>query len=259
MSDNFPFLIGLNDEDNILINHIVDMMGIVEKDYLPRYTLFLNEKQATLCQKLLEYEKFNNFEFYGGYDDAERKVLCLYPEYDHINIDDYPIVPITFMYRKSDKLSHRDFLGALMSLNIARNTIGDIVISDGKSVVFSYSTVAQMIVNEVSKIGRIGVKASIGCDIALNNIKKYQLISGTVASLRLDCVLSLALKTSREKARKIIEESEIAVNYLPVSKTNYLLKEKDIFTVRGFGKFVFEEINGTTKKDRIYITIKKFV
>ena len=259
MSDYLPFLMGLNDEDKILMNHIMDMKYIVEKNYLPKYTFFLNEKQIALSQKMLRFEKFKNFLYYGGYDDAERKVLCLYSEYDDIDIEDYPIVPITFSYRKTDKLSHRDFLGSLMSLNITRNTIGDIIVTDSSTVVFLYSSVADIVLNDISKIGRTGVKVNTGYDIDLCNIKKYQIITGTVASLRLDCILSLALKISREKSRAIISESEITVNYLPVCKANYVLKENDIFTVRGFGKFIFAEINGTTKKDRIYVTIKKFI
>ena len=85
------------------------------------------------------------------------------------------------------------------------------------------------------------------------------MIEGTVASFRLDCIFALALKTSREKARTIISSKEVNINYFPVNKPDYLLKENDVFSIRGFGKFRFESINGSTKKNRIHITLKKYI
>lgn len=256
---NLSFLGNIYDDDKILLDKINDWVYLAENKYITKFSFFLNEKQVMLCEKVLKSLKFENYKFYGGCDESERKVLCIYSQYDEISNDDFPIEPITFKYRQHDKLSHRDFLGALMSLNISRNTIGDINISDGCAVVFIYNTVSQLALESISKIGRVGVTVTEGASEDVHNSKLFQEIAGTVASLRIDCIIALALRVSREKARTIISSKGIDVNYLTVNKPDFLLKEKDKFSVRGYGKFLFDSINGKSQKNRFHITLKKYI
>lgn len=256
---NLSFLNNINDEDKILLNQISDWIYLAENKYITKFSFFLNEKQVMLCEKVLKSLKFKNYKFYGGCDEAERKVLCIYSQYDEINNDDFPIEPLTFKYRPHDKLSHRDFLGVLMSLNVARNTVGDIKISNGCAVVFLYNTVSQLALESISKIGRVGVTVSEGASVVVPNIKSFQEITGSVASLRIDCIIALALRVSREKARTIILSRGIDVNYLTVNKPDFLLREKDKFSVKGYGKFLFDSVNGISQKNRFHITLKKYI
>lgn len=256
---NLTFLNNITEEDKILLNQIADWTYAAENKSLKKYSFFLDERQISLCDTLLKSLKYSNYKFYGGYNNASRKILCVFPEYDYANESEFPIKPLLFKYKESYVLSHRDFLGALMSLNIARNTVGDIIIGTGCAQVFVYEKVAALIVGNLSKIGRVGVtiKEDVSIDIETNI--KFEEISGTVASLRLDCILSLALHISREKAKALIISKNTAVNYMTINNTDAFLKEGDVFSVKGYGKFIFQSQNGISKKNRFHITLKKYI
>ena len=64
-------------------------------------------------------------------------------------------------------LSHRDILGSLMALGIKRETVGDILIEEGRAVVFVCGDVKEYILNQVEKIGRVGVDMTEGCSFPL--------------------------------------------------------------------------------------------
>ena len=70
----------------------------------------------------------------------------------------FPICGIEFSFRKCDRLTHRDFLGSLMSLGIERETVGDILVEDGRAVVFVKAELSDYVKSQISKVGRVGVK-----------------------------------------------------------------------------------------------------
>lgn len=72
--------------------------------------------------------------------------------------DIFPVGAVTFSFRKSDTLTHRDILGALMSLEIKRELLGDILTAEGYAVVFVHENAIEL-VSSVDKIGRVGVTA----------------------------------------------------------------------------------------------------
>ncbi|MGN1037007.1 MAG: YlmH/Sll1252 family protein [Ruminococcus sp.] len=165
---------------------------------------------------------------------------------------------LTFVYRKSDVLTHRDFLGSLMALRLKRETVGDIVVSEGKTQIFVTDTASKLICSTVGKIGRTGVK--IYDDMPFDIVKKqeFQDICGTVASMRADSVISLALRISREKSAQLIRNTGIQINFTPVFSVSYEMKCKDVFSVKGYGKFIIDEISGISKKGRLHIAVKKY-
>ena len=67
--------------------------------------------------------------------------------------DIFPVGAVTFSFRKSDTLTHRDILGALMSLEIKRELLGDILTAEGYAVVFVHENAIEL-VSSVDKIGR---------------------------------------------------------------------------------------------------------
>lgn len=258
MKLNF-FGIKLTDEDNILFRSISDKISLAQKHFSPKFTFFLDERQVELVNMVLEKSAVDDYFLFGGYDNAKRKVLAVAPPYSYANFPEFPITALTITHREEDTISHRDVLGSLMALNIERKTVGDIIVGKGKSIVFLYKTVADEVLFGLKKIGRVGVKIIEGFDESVVPVEKAVEISGTVASLRLDCILSHALKISREKASDIIKSKGVAVNCQEQFSVSYLMKENDKFSVKGFGKFVFSSVNGISKKDRIHITIEKYV
>ncbi len=255
----FSFLNNITDDDRLLLRHIVDMALTARDKYQNKFTFFLDDRQQELCRQVLASEKFDSFSLWGGYENAERKILGLFPNLDAIETSSFPVKPICFTYRKADKLSHRDFLGALMSLQIERSCIGDIIVGEGCTNVLVTDKVSDRILCEISKIGRVGVRSCCGFNEDIKPKLDFSEISGTVASLRADCVLSMALRVSREKAAAMIKQSGISINHMICYKTDSVLKQSDTFSVKGHGKYLLRSINGVSKKDRIRITLCKFI
>ena len=247
----------LPEEDRILVSHILDMISICEKSYQPKFSYFLDERQVILAENVMIEQKYENYKLYGGYENASRKVLGVFPPYWD-DEDIFPITALTFKYRENDKLTHRDFLGVFMSRQIKRNMLGDIVVGNGKAVAFVYDTVKTVLMSEINKIGSVGVKISEDNICDLQAEQSFIEKSGTVSSLRLDSIVSLAAGISREKSANLIKGGNVSVMYNIVESSSYQMNEGNIFSVRGFGKFVLHSVNGKTKKDRIHITLKKY-
>lgn len=248
--------------DKLFLARLNDMVNQCERKGVS-YSYFLDERQ---CAEADLWCSRNTGDFlytlWGGYEDAGRKMLAVYPDYysDYIT-DDFPFKCLTFIYRKEDKLTHRDFLGTFMGMRLKRETIGDIIVSEGMAQAFVTDVAAKLILTSVSKIGRTGVKISDSqpFQLSLSDTQKFRDISCTVASLRLDCIVSAAVNISREKASSLIKSEKVDVNHFPAGSVSKELREGDIISVRGCGRFVVSGINGFTKKNRIHIILKKYI
>jgi len=158
-------------------------------------------------------------------------------------------------------LSHRDYLGALMNLGIERETVGDIVLSDNGATVFCLSNTASLILSELNKIGRDGVKVrriSISEALSVRSERKFEERFCVISSLRLDCVVKECASVSREDAKRLISSGLVEHNYTVASEASAEVCEGDIVSVRGFGKFRFASVEGETRRERIRVKIQKY-
>lgn len=258
MKDSLSFLGQLSPEDKLLSGRIIDSIRACEEKYISKFSFFLDEHQQTLAKKVLASECCDGHLFFGGYEGAQRCILGIFPPYCERDFSSFPLKAVSFKYRKSDILTHRDFLGCLMALGIERNTLGDILVSEGQAVAFLYDTVVSSALL-ITKIGRVGVEASEGMSDFRIPEQKYTSIEGTVASLRLDSVLNVALRLSREKAAALIRSGSVQVNYTVSVLTDAKLTQGDVFSVKGYGKFVLFEVGSLTRKDRIHIIVNKYI
>ena len=256
---NFSFLKNLSKQDYLLVNKIADWVSLAEEKYTKKFSFFLDGRQSKIAKQVVNALKFDNYRFFGGYENAQRLLLGVFPPYSEINDSDFPVKGLTFTYRKCDLLTHRDVLGSLMSLNISRECLGDIIISDGRTIVFTVDKILPLILENVHKIGKIGVKAEVGFDLSDVSLEqKFTEISGTAASLRADSLIALAINKSREKASALIKSGGVFIDYEEVFSPSVLMCEGVGFSIRGYGKFILSSVNGLSRKNRLHITIKKY-
>lgn len=248
--------------DKLFEARLSDMTDRCERSGAAVFSNFLDERQCAEAEHwCMRNAGGLKYRLWGGYDGAGRKMLAVYPDYfdDEFIPDEMPMKCITFAYRKEDSLSHRDFLGSFMALCLKREVIGDIVTGEGITQVFATEIAARDILSSVSKIGRVGVKVTDERPFELENIRKFKDISGTVASLRSDCIVSLAANISRENAARLIRSERVEVNHLPLCSVSAELKVGDIISIRGSGRYIISGINGLTKKNRIHINLCKYI
>lgn len=250
-----------NQEDKFFFARLADMVSQCERNTVSVFSDFLDERQSAQAEEWCRRNAGGlSYKLWGGYAGAGRKMLAIYPDfYEDYIMEDFPFKCITFAYRKEDKLTHRDFLGTLMGMKIRRDTVGDIVTGEGMAQVFVTEIAARLITATVSKIGRTGVKCSDEKPFEMEVRQEFRTVSGTVASLRLDCIVSLAANLSREKSAVLIRSEKVEINHFITESVSAEVNSGDIISVRGFGKFLLSEVGGNTRKNRIHIIIKKFV
>ena len=241
-----------SDKDKLFVSKLDDAVYLSQKRQKPYFFSFLSEAEQALAKQYLGSIGFDSFGFYGGYENSERKVLCL----DYYDDDPvYPISALEFKFRQADKLTHRDFLGALMSLGIERETVGDILVEDGRCVVFVKTEIADYIKSQISKIGRAGVKVSDADVSSLPKGRGEEEKSVIVSSLRLDNIVAAISGASRKKTKNLILSGNVTLNFFECTNISKSVCEGDVLTVRGKGKFKINGVMGETKKHRIRISI----
>lgn len=233
-----------------------DTANICLRTSSPKFLGFLTPEESAIADSLLK-SYGATYSFYGGYEDAQRRYLACIP--DWCDRPKFPIAALTFEYRSVDKLSHRDFLGSLMALGITRESVGDILVGDGRTVVFLNSGIADHVTEQISKIGRVGVTVKQGFSEPLPTVGRLCDFSDTVPSTRLDCIVAAVCSVSRSVACELIESGLVSVNSFCCEKNTKNIVSGDKVTVRGKGKFVIESVDSHTKKGRIILKYKKYV
>ena len=219
-------------------------------------TEFLNESQIAFSKKELIKQKETRYFFFGGYEEAARKILIIYPEkiekeevIKNIN-NIVTAIKVQIPNEIYGKLEHKNYLGTIMSFGLARERIGDIIVYEDKAYIIVLKENAEYIKNELKQEKRFK-KAKIEI-IDINKIEakpiEFDEFNISVNSLRLDNIVSEILKTSRKVAQEQIEQEKIFINYETETKNTIGLKEKDVLVIRGKGKYIVEEFLGTNKK-----------
>ncbi len=231
-----------------------DLIYISEKQYTPKFTAFLNEQEQYFAESYLSSRKAL-YSMWGGADCCARKMLCVLPFEMEA---EFPVFPLTITFRKEYTLTHRDFLGSFMALQIGREQIGDILTGEGYAIVFCTATAHGMIADNISKIGRVGVTVSEGINAPLPEAV-FEEITAVVASLRADCVVSALSGLSREKSADFVKAGNLTLNYECCNSVSKTVSEGDILSLRGYGKFVLSHGGTETKKGKLRITLKKYI
>mgnify|MGYP002571042642 CR=1 FL=1 len=196
--------------------------------------------------------------FYGGCDGAERKIAIFGDEKDLGYKSEPPITAINIAPKNAkfaDKLTHRDFLGAVLSTGLRREAIGDIITDGSEAYVFCLKSAAEYIINEISSVKHTAVAVSLCRDIKKLAAKepKEQLI--ICPSMRADAVLCSAYGISRSKCSELFNLRRVFVNDKSVLTPAHFLKEGDFITLRGKGRLLLQKVEGTTQKGRLKLTI----
>ena len=273
-------------EEKSLVSRAEDLLERAGERHTLCATGFLSPAEQALLERTLPRGGDVSRTFWGGYDNAERAMFVCYPGYMEFDFarmgiagsaypndghhsdrrelyKNAPIVGIKIAGRDISRLTHRDFLGSVLALGIKRSVIGDILVGNGERgecLMFVDREIARYICENLTKIGNAGVAATLSnVDAAELATRATEEINGTVASVRIDAVLGIALKLSRAKAADLIASEAVALNWITVMQTHRVVAEGDIFSVKGAGRFRLKIIGNQSKKGRYHITIEKYL
>lgn len=249
----------VSSDRSLLEARIDDLVSIAENKNYAKFSVFFNESEAFFANKYLQKRGIHRYLFYGGCQSNTRTMLGIFPDYMEPAIEMFPIVCLKLSYPKQYHLGHRDFLGSLMGLQLKRDAIGDILPMEGGCFLFVRDSVSEFIIQNLCQVGRVGVRVSIAEQPPDSIEPEFREISGTVSSMRLDAVVALLCRISREKAVQMLQSGQIQLNYTDALSKHTEVKPNDILTVRGYGKFIVTENIISTKKGRLHVTINQYI
>ena len=235
-----------------------DATALCQRRNRPVFTDFLTEVEQTAAESLMK-RLHANYLLWGGFEDAERRMLGVFPPYDEPDGNLFPMDGITAAFRTADSVEHRSVLGTLMAQGIERGCVGDILIESGRCVFFCRNTVTRALLADVTKIGGVGVRLSQGYAEPLPAAHSFKEISLTVASARLDCVTAALAGVGRGRAEELITAGEVMINSVVCKKVSQSVSEGDRLTVRGTGKFIIDDLGNVTRKGRLILSARKYV
>lgn len=248
-------------EEFMLQKRLIELSKTAYRRGIVTYSDFLNLNELNILHTTPRSEFDTPYETYGGYNDSERQMAAFLPDalyYTHF----YPIQILTIepLQKKfAESLTHRDYLGAVLNLGIERSKIGDIIVMEQCAYLFVHESLADFICNDLTRIRHTSVMVTKKDAEDFSYTPKYEEITGTVASVRLDSLLSLAFNSSRSKLVALIEGGKVFTNGKLMTTNSYQVKEGDIISVRQMGRFKYNGILSQTKKGRYYVSLYKYI
>lgn len=205
------------------------------------------------------------FYLFGGYGEADRKKIYFLPGYESVeereekekNGDSFLCMKMEPKnVRFADRLTHRDYLGALMHLGFRRECFGDILTDGTTGYVFVEKNVSEQVKEELKKAKHTDLVNSLLLPKDCPFRPRFEEKSINVASDRLDSVIAEIFRLSRRSAQEAIGKETVFVNGMTAMNNSYALKENDRVSVQGCGKFCYLGKIKETKKGRLMVKVK---
>ena len=248
-----------NRDDAVLEARLRDAERLAQSGGRPRFVGFLDERQAEYAKKIMSNLCCENYMLWGGYGGAERVVFGVFPDFAAPEEEAFPVAALTASFRRCDTLTHRDFLGALLANGIERETLGDILVEEGRCAIFARSEIADFILTQTEKVGRVGVSIKAGMQEPLPEGRRFEEFSTVVASARLDCIVAAAVGESREKSCELIRAGLVMLDHEVTTSVSAPVSQGSKLSIRGKGRFVLDRLGPVTKKGRLSIAGRKYI
>ena len=258
-----------NEEDKLLVSKMLDKIEFTTKRNSIEYTDFLDMRQRQLLEKVLKDIKYTNYIAFGGYKMAERTAIITYPEkleeifienrFDYNSV--FGVIRIVLPNELKGMYAHRNYLSGIIKIGIKREKVGDIITRFDGADIIVLKDAEKYVLEGLKELTRFS-KAEF-TTVRLSELQveepKTETISIIIPSMRIDSIVSEAIRTSRAKATEAIKEEKVFINHELVKKGSKEVKTNDLITVRGKGRFKVGEILNNTKKGNLVVEIEKYV
>lgn len=198
---------------------------------------------------------------YGGREQADRKLVRFGDSREFGYDIPFPIVCVhirPLLPKFADRLTHRDFLGALMNLGIERSTLGDIMVGDRESYLFCLDSISEFICQNLEQIKHTHVKCSVTEEYAEIPIEEPSRENIQVSSMRLDAVIAKVYHKSRSECLELFRTGKVFVDGRLCENNSRLLKSGETVNARGYGKFLCTGEVRETRKGKLSVEVAVF-
>lgn len=240
------------------------LLELAEKSYsrgIYTFTPFLGLSEQQVFHAIAKEVAYAGYGMEGGSPICDRKIIR-FGSPENLGYEEaYPITCLEMLPaapKFAEALTHRDFLGAIMNLGIERSTIGDIFVQEQGGILFCQQSIAPYLVENLSRVKHTSIKCRIQETVTELKGAEPKTVSITVSSIRIDGIVSKLYNISRSQSIELFRTGRIFVNGIMMENNSYQLKKDDAVTVRGFGKFIYYDQTGETRKGRERITVGVF-
>ena len=140
-----------SEEERMLLVRVCDRIERAVQRNTAAATAFLSQREQALVKLLLP-----DCRFFGGVENAERKVAYWLPDYlvEEDYFADGPIACLRATFYEANALTHRDILGALMGAGIRRDAVGDICLRETDCDIFILAELERYLLDNLTDAGR---------------------------------------------------------------------------------------------------------
>ena len=250
-------------DERIMISGVLDKAIKFERTDTLAYTNFLNLSELDTAKKILDYFKVK-YEIFSVNENIEKKNIFFIPEYLEYKKDDIfkeSIACLKVIPNVKGKLQHKDYMGAIYSLGVKREFIGDIILKEDNAYFFCMKKIEEYFVLNLSSVGKQEVSTE-EIDIFSDEAKvigpKFESKEYIVPSLRVDAILSEVYSLSRSEVKEKIVKGDLYINDRNIFYPSTIVNSKDIISFRKCGKFQYIEEIRKTKNLNTVIRIYRY-
>ena len=230
-----------------------------ENSYI--YTNFLNSMEQNAFLQIAGKLGGMPYRLFGGDESCERKLLSFGGEEVFGYVEEFPIACMRIApanEKFAEALTHRDYLGALMHLGIERDVLGDIRMDGHNAYLFCLLHMEQFLKENLVKIKNTSVRVSAVSELPKAAALSFEEEKVQVASERLDAVIAKLYRLSRGESTMLFAAGKVFVNDKLMENSSYSVRAGDIISLRGYGKFRYEGVTGTSKKGKLIVLLRKY-
>ncbi|MDO4492989.1 MAG: YlmH/Sll1252 family protein [Clostridia bacterium] len=250
----------MNEERVFLEKRFRELAAQAERRGSCTYTPFLTEAEQAVLAGLARSLPVP-FALNGGAETCERRIARFGTPAEYEDGDVWPIVCLKVAAKSKrfmEELGHRDYLGAFMHLGAERETIGDIFPGEDGAYVFCLETAARLAEELLLTVRRTSVTVERTEPPAELLTPELTEETVRVTNERADAVVAHVYALSREKAQQLFREGLVFRNGAQLMNDSATLKDGDILSVRGYGRFRFAGVTGLTKKGKKTLKIERY-
>lgn len=259
-------------EDKLLIAKIWDKIKFAKTKNQIQITEFLDSYQQATVIKMLQMCQEKQYRLEGGYDEAERKLLLLFPEKlqtifeeegnkNKAIMEKIKVISVILPIELQGTYHHSEYLGGMMKLGIKREVLGDIIVNEQGADILVQSEMADYLqtqLKELTRFQKAKIEIKEVTQLTILPVQKEEFVI-LIPQMRLDVVVAEILHLSRSKANEMISSERVFVNHELKTKNATMLKQADSLTIRGKGKYDIGEIVAQTAKGKLRLQIQKYI
>ena len=250
------------EESELLKKRFIELANKSYNSGIYLFTDFLGLSEQAVFNEAKAAFRTLPYTAFGGAEGAERVMIRFGDEESLGYTADFPIVCIKaepVAQKFADKLTHRDFLGALLNLGIERSTLGDIPIIDNVGYIFAKEDIAPYIISELSRVKHTELKLSVADRLPEGELYKTERRRIQANGERVDAVIAKVFSLSREEAHSLFLKRLVFICGRLCENPSYIPKRGEVISVRGKGRMIYLGYETTSKKGKLIIEVELYV